>query len=328
MSTVLDPPRTNARVRPQSAESLAPVETAPGDRMRATMAAARLSFTWLGVRKSLTLAQKNQAADSFGAEARFLSAEKKLLDTSHPAFKAVTAIRGRMIAFWKSVSLPFPEPGLRLIPQRMISEFNDQVITLREELDQAVLALDEHYDELRSAARVRLGDLYNSDDYPPNLIGLFSIDHDYPSVEPPEYLRRLSPELYEQECRRAQSRFDEAVQLAEQAFLDEMARLVDHLSERLNGQDDGRPKVFRDSAVTNLREFFDRFRMLNVRSSEQLDELVANAQQMLGGVDPQQLRDSATLRSRVVNQLASVQSNLDGLLVDRPRRNILRRPNS
>jgi len=207
-------PRTNPRARQQSAGPLESVETAAGDRMRATMAAARLSFTWLGVRKSITLDQKNQAADSFGAEAKFLSAEKKLLDTSHPAFKAVTAIRGRMVAFWKSVSLPFPEPGIRLIPQRMISEFNDQVITLREELDLAVLALDEHYDELRTAARARLGDLYNSDDYPPNLIGLFGIDHDYPSAEPPEYLRRLSPELYEQECRRAQSRFDEAVQLA------------------------------------------------------------------------------------------------------------------
>jgi len=105
-----------------------------------------------------------------------------------------------------------------------------------------------------------------------------------------------------------------------------MARLVDHLSERLNGQDDGRPKVFRDSAVTNLREFFDRFRMLNVRSSEQLDELVANAQQMLGGVDPQQLRDNTGLRNRIVNDLTQVQSTLDGLMTDRPRRNILRRP--
>ena len=83
---------------------------------------------------------------------------------------------------------------------------------------------------------------------------------------------------------------------------------------------------FRDSAVTNLTEFFERFRTLNVRSSDQLDELVARAQQVIGGVEPQQLRDSAALRSRVVNQLASVQSSLDGLLVDRPRRNILRRP--
>ena len=95
----------------------------PITRLRATLAAARLSFTWLGVRKSLTSQQKEQAADPFGAEGKFLSAGKKLLDTSHPAFKAVTAIRGRTIGYWKALSLPFPEPGIRLIRQDSMEAF-------------------------------------------------------------------------------------------------------------------------------------------------------------------------------------------------------------
>jgi hypothetical protein len=41
------------------------------------MAAAQLSLTGLGVRKSLTCERKNQAADSFGAKGEFLSAGKK-----------------------------------------------------------------------------------------------------------------------------------------------------------------------------------------------------------------------------------------------------------
>ena len=313
MTTLLDEPQTQRTV-------------SPSEQLRTTMAAARLSFTWLGVRKSLTSAQKNQAADSFGAEGKFLSAGKKLLDTSHPAFKAVTAIRGRAVAYWKGVSLPFPEPGIRLIRQDSITDFDQQIAEFREELDDAVAELDRHYDELRSLARERLGDLFNVSDYPTTLIGMFAIEHDYPSVEPPNYLRQLSPELYEQECRRVQSRFDEAVRLAEQAFLDELARLVDHITERLNGEVDGKPKVFRDTAVTNLTEFFERFRALNVRSNDQLDELVGRAQQVLGGVEPQQLRDNGVFRQQIATQLAGVQSSLDGLLVDRPRRNIQRRP--
>jgi len=288
------------------------------------MAAARLSFTWLGVRKSLTSAQKDQAADSFGAEGKFLSAGKKLLDTSHPAFKAVTAIRGRAVAYWKGVSLPFPEPGIRLIRQDAIGTFDEQIGLFRQELDDAVVDLQRHYAELRSAARERLGDLFDPSDYPPSLVGLFAIEHDYPSVEPPNYLRQLNPELYEQECQRVQARFDEAVQLAEQAFLEELAKLVEHLTERLSGQVDGKPKIFRDSALVNMSEFFERFRALNIRSSEQLDALVTSAQQIVRGVEPQQLRDHHTLRQQVATQLSGVQSAIDGLLVDRPRRNILR----
>ena len=123
-----------------------------------------------------------------------------------------------------------------------------------------------------------------------------------------------------------QSRFDEAVELAEQAFTAELAKLVSHLTERLSGQVDGHRKVFRDSAIENLTEFFQRFRELNVRSNEQLDSLVADAQRVIRGVEPQALRDNQGLRQHVATEMSRVQSVLDGLLVDRPRRAILRRP--
>jgi hypothetical protein len=295
-------------------------------RLRATMTAVRIAFTWFGVRKTLTAEQKAQAADTFGAEGEFLSAGKKLLDTRDPGYRGVTAVRGRILSVWKGMSLPYPEPGIRLIRQDDIGTFDVQMTTLKAELDEAVEKLDEHYSELRSAARDRLGSLFNAADYPQSLRGLFAASWDFPSIEPPSYLQQLSPQLYEQECQRVQARFDEAVQLAEQAFTDELAKLVSHLTERLSGQEDGKPKVFRDSAVQNLAEFFERFRHLNVRSNVELDGLVAQAQRAVRGVEPQQLRNSASLRQQVATQLAGVQATLDDMQVDRPRRNILRRP--
>jgi hypothetical protein len=295
-------------------------------RLRADMAAVRLSFVWLGTRKTLTHEQTSQAADTFGAEEDFFSAHKKLLDTSHPAFKAVTSVRTRTIAYWKGTTLPFPEPGLRLIRQDDISAFSVQMTTFQAELQDAVEQLGQCYQELKSAARQRLGRLFNAADYPQQLAGLFAVSFDFPSVEPPEYLRRLSPQLYAQESARVAARFDEAIQLAEDAFVDELSKLVSHLTERLSGREDGKPKIFRDSAVENLQTFFDRFRHLNVRSSQQLDELVSQVQQMTRGVQPQSLRESSPLRQQVATQLSGVQSVLDGLLVDRPRRILQRRP--
>jgi hypothetical protein len=297
----------------------------PSDRLRASMAAARVSFTWLGVRKSLSSSQKDQAANHFGAESKFLSAGKKLIDTSHPAFKAVTNVRSQTIAYWKEASLPFPEPGIRLIRLDAIEEFNRKMALYQVQLEDAVRTLDQHYEELRNAARERLGELFDPADYPATLVGMFAIEHDFPSVEPPQYLQHFSPEMYRQECQRVQSRFDEAVQLAEQAFMEELSRLMEHLTERLSGQDDGKPKVFRDSAIANLTEFFERFRSLNVRSNEQLDELVLSAQRIVQGIEPQQLRDNQWLRQSITTRMTAVQAGLDQLLVDRPRRNIQRR---
>jgi hypothetical protein len=74
--------------------------------MRTSMAAARVSLSWLGVRKTLSAEQRAQAADTFGAEGSFLSAGKKLLDTRHAKFKAVTAVKNRVVQYWKSLSVP------------------------------------------------------------------------------------------------------------------------------------------------------------------------------------------------------------------------------
>jgi hypothetical protein len=296
----------------------------PAQRLRLVSAAVRVSFMWFGVRKTLTPEQKSQAAESFGAEGDVLSAGKKLLDTKHPAYKEVTGIRGRAVAYWKGLTLPYPEPGIRLIRQQQIDPFSQQMATYRTELTEAVARLDDHYSELKSAAQRRLGDLYNPSDYPPSLRGLFDLSWEFPNVQPPEYLLQLNPEIYEQEKARVSSRFEEAVRLAEQAFLSEFAGLVSHLCERLGSDADGERKIFRDTAITNLVGFFDRFRQLNVNSNQQLDDLVNEAQTLVRGVEPQTLRENEPVRQRIATQLSRVQSVLDGMLVDRPRRRIIR----
>ena len=320
MSTLLD------RIETRSTNGRTGLDdTTPAERLRNTMAACRVQFTWFGTKKSLTAEQKAQAAEAFDAEGQFLSAGKKLVDTKHNAFRAVTAIRTKITDYWRGLTLPFPEPGVRLIKHDQVEGFDQQMADFKAELEDAVKTLDRCFEELKQAAAQRLGSLFNPEDYPATLVGLFGVSWDYPNIEPPDYLIGVSPELYRQEQERVRARFEDAVQLAEQAFLDEFARLVNHLTERISGtNDDGTPKVFRDSAIDNLCDFFERFRSLNVRSNQQLDELVAQAQRTVRGVAAQDLRDGPSVRREVATQLARVQATLDAMLVERPRRRILR----
>ena len=233
-----------------------------------------------------------------------LAPTKKLIDTRHPAFRAVTAVRGKIDAFWKSQSLPFPEPGVRLIRQDKVEAFARQMDDYQVELDDAVANLDRHFGELkRAAARAARLALQRPTDYPETLRGLFAVAYDFPRVEPPDYLVALSPQLYEQERARVAARFEEAVRLAEEAFLAEFARLVAHLTERITGtNDDGTAKVFRDSAVGNLVEFFERFRQLNVRSQRAARRPGRPRRSgSSAGSSPQDLRDSDALRQRVAS---------------------------
>jgi hypothetical protein len=296
----------------------------PAECLRRRAAAVRIHFTWWGVHRTLTAQQKEEVGDTCGADARFLTAGKKIIDVRHASFRRLTAIRTRIVGFWRGLTLPFVEPGIRLIRQSDIAAFVETMDRLRAGLAEAETELNAAYHTMKSDARDRLGKLYDPADYPPLIRGLFRVEWDFPSVEPPSYLMRLNPDVYRQEQQRVAERFQEAVQLAEQAFATEFARLLSHLSERLSNDATGERRVFRDSVVANLTEFFERFRKLNISSSPDLDRLVDDAQQMVKGVTPQQLRNNDALRQQIATQISRVESQLAPLIVDRPRRQLLR----
>ena len=93
------------------------------NRLRTTMAAVKLSFTWLGVRKTLAPEQRTTAARAFHADRELLSASKLILDLKHPAYRAVAAVRSEASSYWRTVTLPFPEAGIRLLPQNSLGMF-------------------------------------------------------------------------------------------------------------------------------------------------------------------------------------------------------------
>ncbi|HRF00052.1 MAG TPA: hypothetical protein PLI18_06015 [Pirellulaceae bacterium] len=303
---------------------LAPPPVDFAARLRLEAVAMRLSFRWLGVRRALTIDQKNRAVAPFDAESEFLTAGKRLFDMRHPTLRRLNQIRHVAIASFRHSSLPFPEPAIRLVRQRDLEPLTTRLTYLADDLAEAVDEFRTQYPSLKSGARQRLGDLFDENDYPSDPSSCFALTWDFPSTEPPDFLRRIAPELYESECRRVRARFEEAVALAEQSFLEEFSGLLDRLTERLDGTIDGRPKIFRDSAVGNLHDFFQRFRAMSVRSLPELDELVERADRLLRGVAPESLRSDQSLRHQVAGRLEAVQSELEALMVDRPRRRIVR----
>lgn len=296
----------------------------PAQQLQARSLAVRVSFHWLGTKKTLTNSQIAKAAETFDADRNYLSATHKLFDTRHPAFKTVTAVKGDIVAYWRCQTLPYVEDGIRLMLKNQVEEFNARMTEYREQLKQAVQDLDDHFHELRHEAKNRLGQLYNADNYPDSVIGTIDVEWSFPSVEPPDYLMQIQPALYEQEKQRVAARFEEAVALAEAAFLKELQELVENLQERLKPAEDGRKKIFRDSTVGNFKEFFQKFQQLNVSDNQALDSIVQSAAALLDGVEPAELRNLPTLRGEVTAGLAKIGEQLSALITTAPRRKIIR----
>jgi hypothetical protein len=175
-----------------------PLDTAsPAQRLRRTAAPVRVHFTWWGVHKTLTAQQKEEVGLAYSADARFLTAGKKLIDVRHEAFRKLTSIRGRTSQYWRGLTLPYTEPGVRLIRQSDVEAFVHTLEGYRDELTQAEADLNAVFEDMKRDARERLGRLYNPGDYPPEVRSLFAFDWDFPSVEPPRYrlVARYTPLL-------------------------------------------------------------------------------------------------------------------------------------
>lgn len=286
--------------------------------------ACRVSFNWLGTRKTLDASQRAKAAETFGADKNYLSASQKLFNTKHPLYAKLTSIKNDIVGYWKGSTLPYTEDGVRLINRDKVENFSTTMQEWKERFDEAVFQLDLNLYELKAEAKNRLGDLYNDANYPDSVKSLFKVEWDFPSIDPPNYLAELAPAVYEQEKERVQARLNEAIALAESAFLQEFSELVKALHERLTPSADGQKKIFRDSAVENLTDFFSKFKALNIGSNADLDKLVNEAGELVKGIAPQELRDSKLLRQDIAKGLADLTGKLEPLLVNQPRRKIIR----
>lgn len=297
-----------------------------GKKLKQETAGVRFSRTMFGVTRKLTNQQTEKAADEFDAAPEWLKASKKLVNTRHKAYAQVTEVIRRARGIWIDMTVPYPEPGIRLIRKSRIEELVAAINNCKQELVEKTSALDSEYAAIREEAQVRLGELFNEADYPESLAGEFGMELDFPSIEPPQYLQQLNPELYEQQVKRIQDRFDEAVALAQDAFTQEFASLIGRLTERLTAGEGGKKKVFQESTIENLQEFFGKFQALNVGGNEALEALVEQAKQIVAGKASgeltKELRNDVLLRDQIRAQLTEVEQALKPMLVNRPGRKV------
>jgi predicted kinase len=306
--------------------------TAAANHLQSDWGGCSVSFIgWPGTTAAVAKDKKQIMADSVGAKKIGASVPK--FDTKAPTYKALTKIKGQIRDLWEAYTLDWVEDGIRLIRQDTVAAFNDRLLPLTAELDAARSAFAACYPDLMEQAREDNGDLFDRSVYISDFDGQYSYKVDYPSLSAPAWLKDFSPNLYAEQSAKIAARFDAAVGMAEDAFAAELADMIGTLQRKLQGLDDGTEKRLHDTAITNLLDFFDRFRSLNLHSSQELDRVfemaedVISRKNLLGGkpITKDELKDSPSLRADIRTRLSAVGATLEGMTTAKPRRAINRR---
>jgi hypothetical protein len=164
--------------------------------------------------------------------------------------------------------------------------------------------------------------VFNPLDYPSaeRVAAAFVLEWQYIEFGTPGKLRQISSALFDEEREKAARQWADATAVVRQTLRESMADLIAHLVERLAGDKDGKPKVFRNSIITNLNEFLEVFNARNITDDQQLAALVDKARRLISGVDAETLRESKNVRETVRTGFAKIQTALNGMLVDKPKR--------
>lgn len=257
-----------------------------------------------------------------------LRLSKKLIASD--TYDAISKIDSTIRADVYSLCLPSPfGSGIYIIPLELIADLDARLQVYKNGRENAVDKLCQEYPGLVEVSRRELGVLFNADDYPAveDVRAEFTMTWSYLSVSVPQALGQISPALLARETDRARRQIEQATEDIRAALREGLAELVSHMTERLTPTEDGKPRIFRDTLVSNFADFLRTFEARNITDDADLARIASEARALLtngGGrlMDAQKLRESDTARSKVAAGMKEIEAQLETMIQTAPRRRI------
>jgi hypothetical protein len=283
--------------------------TDPGMDLAKKTVCIKISLSTIGNTRKVSTAQIEADADK-----DLLRVSKRLVDSAE--LKAITRFDGEIRRYLYSICLPF-EIGIHLLPITALEMVEHRLRQFAVDRRQLVEAFLSAYPSLCQDAATRLRGLYNPTDYHAvdEAAREFGFSWQYVSFGVPEQLKGISREVWEQEREKAAVRMAEASTEIQVVLRETMAKLVQHMADRLKEGPDGKPLRFKETTVENLVEFLMNFEFRNVTDDNELQALVSQARDLMQGVTADDLRTTGDLRSKLQQGMTGIAAQLDTLLV-------------
>jgi len=221
-----------------------------------------------------------------------------------------------------AMTMPWSDLGLRLCTTVMYvgTSQRDGYETVMTDLQQEFHRLTEQflnaYDWEIQNAQLKLGTLFNADEYPTRDAVADKFKFRFAAMPLPDAGDwRLDINNEAMASMRTQYEHFYSEQLKD-AMGDIWRRAYDALSkmsERLDYADDATKKVFRDSLVTNVQEIINLLEACNVTNDPAMVDAHRRLDAAMQGITPDALRDDAHLRAETKRQVDAVKKIIDNL---------------
>ena len=246
----------------------------------------------------------NQVAAHHDAAASAGRYNKRLLPKA--AFAALTATMSESRSQHYANSLPWDDQGSRLLTVANYERYTELLDRLRERMVRERARFIEDYDDNVDQSRLDLGRLFRIEDYPSKeaLRGRFGIRYRVtPVPDADHFMAKLASDDTARVKRDIEHQIEERLHDAVGDLYRRLGEAVERVSERLQESGDGKPLVFRDSMISNIRDLVDVVPRLNIFGDDRLAQLCEQVKERIASADPNTLRPSGQFNPNVRRQV-------------------------
>ena len=262
---------------------------------------------WTGRKKDKKASE--EVTTNKGAAVGVAAVNKKLLGDCAELDAIQKFVANTRNAHYAS-TLPWSDTGLRLLPTAAFFTYQHNMTALQGEFNTLVDKFLAAYDWEITQAQVKLGDLFNADEYPTadRLREKFRFRTNYiPLPEVGDWRVDMEKETVATLQEHYNSYYSGALETAMKDVWGRMHEALAKMSERLDYTDDANKKIFRDSLVDNVIDIIDLLRDFNVTGDSQMEAMRQQLEEAMRGVTPDALREDQSFR-------ADTKRNIDALI--------------
>lgn len=215
--------------------------------------------------------------------------------------------------------------GCYTVPLGMVVKVKDRIDERIPEFNNLVAKLCEVYETRKEESRKELGPQYKESDYHSvsQVKRLCFVNYKFISVGLPEAVRSVKEEIFEEEREKMRATWAEATEEVRLVLRVGLKSLIDHATDRLKSDGDGKKKKFHESMIGKMKEFLADFPGKNITNDDELATLVEQTRQVMAGKTAEKLRKDDSIRERVQERLEEVKQQLDKMIEETPSRALI-----
>lgn len=233
---------------------------------------------------------------------------KRLVDSQF--LEGISSAHSKARAAHRLLTLPWEDDGTRVLATVGYVNYTTVMKDCKYKAEAAVKEFLANPNDYIAEAKVRLGDMFNIDDYPStdDLKAKFGFDVEVkPMPDAKDFRAKLSDESVKAIIKDIERRSDQRLEAAMKDVFVRVTDVVGKMSERLReyapGKDGKKASgIIRDSLVYNINELAELMPVLNVTGDPRIDELAKQLKADLIEHSPEILRADTKVRQETISK--------------------------